>query len=181
MKFAVYFLAAAFLGSVFTGLLIRHAPKWGLMDHPGGRKVHAAPVPLVGGLGLFLACLAVIPFTNLPDPQIVSWVVASLLIVGIGVADDLKDLPPLPKFAMQIAAALTMAWGANLQLGDLGNLFGFGAVALGALAVPFTVFAVVGVMNAMNMCDGADGLAGGIAFIAVMWFAVAAAAAGDTH
>jgi UDP-GlcNAc:undecaprenyl-phosphate GlcNAc-1-phosphate transferase len=181
MKFAGFFLAAAFLGSSFIWLLMRQAPKWGLMDHPGGRKAHEVPVPLVGGFGMFLACVVMIPFTDVPDRIVLAWLAASATIFAVGLADDMIDLSAYPKFAFQVAAALMMVLGAGVYLTDLGDLLGVGPVVLGALAVPVTVFAVVGVMNAMNMCDGADGLAGGVGLIALIWFAVAATLSGETR
>jgi UDP-GlcNAc:undecaprenyl-phosphate GlcNAc-1-phosphate transferase len=67
-----------------------------------------------------------------------------------------------------------VSWG-GLYVSQLGDLLGFGVVHLHGWSIPFTVVCVLGVVNAVNMTDGMDGLAGGVGFIALLWFGVAAA------
>jgi UDP-GlcNAc:undecaprenyl-phosphate GlcNAc-1-phosphate transferase len=94
--------------------------------------------------------------------------------------DDRHDLGSLPKFGFQIVAAWLLVKLGGVTLTHLGELVDFDRVALGAIALPFTVFAIVGVMNAVNFSDGMDGLAGGFALAATFWFGVAAVAGGYT-
>ena len=180
MAAIMLFAASVVLGFGLVYSASKLAPRVGLLDRPGGRKTHSAPVPVVGGIGMFLAFAALIPFTDAPASLSVPLLCACALVVATGFLDDLKDLRPLPKFVAQVAAATLMSAGAGFALTDLGHLLGPWTLSLSVLAVPFTVFAAVGVMNAINMSDGVDGLAGGIAFIAVVWFIVAALA-GGTH
>src|SRR5574342_98042 len=156
MAAIMLFAASVVLGFGLVYSASKLAPRVGLLDRPGGRKTHAAPVPVVGGIGMFLAFAALIPFTDAPASLSIPLLCACALVVATGFLDDLKDLRPLPKFAAQVAAATLMSAGAGFALTDLGHLLGPWTLSLSVLAVPFTVLALVGVMNAVNMSDGGD-------------------------
>jgi UDP-GlcNAc:undecaprenyl-phosphate GlcNAc-1-phosphate transferase len=167
-----------FLGLLLTLLatpaLIWAAHSYGLLDHPDERKVHQGAIPVVGGLAMSFA-IAVCAMLQLAGGE-VFWglFVATSLIVVIGFLDDWKGLPVLVRFAGQGTAALFAALFAGVRLGHLGDLFGFGVVALGVSAIPLTIFATVGMANALNLSDGMDGLAGGLALIATLFIGAAA-------
>lgn len=154
--------------------LIWAAHHYGWLDHPDERKHHQGAVPVVGGLAMSFA-IAVSAAWYLADTDIFWGLLASVsIIVVVGFLDDRNSLSVRRRFFAQGVAGLVMALFAGAQLASLGDLFGFGPVALGALAVPFTIFAVVGVANAFNLSDGMDGLAGGLALISTAFIAAAA-------
>ena len=156
----------------------RHALQLGVVDVPGGRKHHHGEIPLVGGLGMFGGLLLIALLTGTFLTQHLAFFAAISLLVITGFIDDRSGLSPSRRFVLQAIAALIMVYGADIRLDNFGNLFGFGDVTTGPLAVPITVFAVLGVINAINMIDGVDGLAGGVALIALLAFAAFAAAGG---
>ncbi len=162
-------------------LFRRYAPQLGVVDVPGGRKRHHGEVPLVGGLGMF-AGLALMAPVMLASGEFLAehaaFFAAIALLVATGFADDRSGLSPRRRFFLQAIAALIMVQGAGIRLDNFGDLFGFGDVTTGVLAVPITVFAVLGVINAINMLDGVDGLAGGVSLIALVVFAAFMAGAG---
>ncbi len=153
-------------------LLIPLAPKLHLIDLPGGRKEHDNTTPLVGGLAIALTFAVALFF--LAPTYLVGILLATLLILAIGVADDIHEILPIPKFLAQAAACLIMAFLADVVLNKVGNLFGFGAIGLWVFTIPMTVFAVIGVINAINMADGIDGHVGSIAFITFTAYAYVA-------
>jgi len=157
-----------------TPALIWLAHGHGLLDHPDQRKHHQGAIPLVGGLAMSFA-IAVSAVWQFADDD-VFWVlfIATSIVVVIGFLDDWKKLPVNVRFAGQGAAALIVVVFSGVQLTQLGNLFGFGPVALGMLSIPLTVFATMGMANALNLSDGMDGLAGGLALIATVFIAAAA-------
>ena len=54
------FLSAGFISSVvIMNLLLPLAWRVGLVDNPGGRKQHASPTPLIGGLAIYLTLICV--------------------------------------------------------------------------------------------------------------------------
>jgi len=163
-----------FLTLLATPALIWAAHHYGWLDHPDERKHHTGAIPVVGGLAMSFA-IAVSAAWYLANADIFWGLIASVsIIVVTGFLDDRSGLSVRKRFFAQGIAALIMALFAGAQLTSLGDLFGFGPVALGALAVPFTIFAVVGVANALNLSDGMDGLAGGLALISTAFVAAAA-------
>src|SRR4051812_10439678 len=158
------------LSAVAARVLMRMAPTLGLVDVPGGRKNHHNVIPLVGGLSIFIAlliCAAVLRFSG---PQAYCLFAISL-VIAIGMWDDVAEISPRIKFAVQIVASAVMIWGAGIELKSVGDLLGMRAIGLWIFSIPMTIFAVVGVVNAVNMMDGIDGLAGSLAFVAFAWYA----------
>jgi len=171
----------AFVATALALLLLHGwAPRFDLIDHPGGRRLHAAPVPLVGGVGIFIGLAIALVWQGAlaPAPVALAWA-AGLTVLG-GIADDRHELSARAKLLMQVIAAFVVVEFGSVLLTHLGALFTNEVQGLGtALAVPFTVLGIVGVMNAMNMIDGADGLAGGITLTALFWFGLGAALGGQ--
>lgn len=157
--------AACLSFGLTVALILLFAPFAGylhLVDHPGERKHHVAPTPLVGGLAMFLALSVSLMTTGLGSETLAPLLAGSTLLIAFGLIDDAKDLDYRVRLAVQAtAAAILVLWG-DLRIESLGNLVGLGDIELGPLAIPFTIFAVVGLINAINMLDGLDGLAGGI-------------------
>jgi UDP-GlcNAc:undecaprenyl-phosphate GlcNAc-1-phosphate transferase len=172
-----FFAATVGLSAAAVMLFSRIAPLIGVVDVPGGRKHHGHPVPLVGGLAIFTALLAGSALLGIA-PRVGYFVFALSIIIAAGLWDDVTEIRPRVKFAIQVAACALMIWGAGVQLTTVGDLFGVRPIGLWIFAVPLTIFAVVGVVNAVNMMDGMDGLAGCISFTAFAWFAVVAADSG---
>jgi UDP-GlcNAc:undecaprenyl-phosphate GlcNAc-1-phosphate transferase len=149
------------------------APRLGIIDHPGGRKAHARPIPLVGGISIFLTLLVMSAFAGILMSA--SYLLFALsLVIAIGLWDDVAEISPRVKFAIQIVAAAVMIFGADVQLKSVGDLLGWRAIGLSVFVIPMSIFAVVGVVNSINMMDGVDGLAGSITFVAFAWYALVA-------
>lgn len=169
------FIAQALLACLLTALLIvwlrRPALRFGLVDHPGGRKRHGDSVPLTGGLAIAVGAGATLLLSA--DAMAVYRVlfVAVLLLAVIGVLDDLGEVSPRTKLGVQVLAAVLMcSWG-NHFLTALGDIVGRGPIELANWAIPLTIFATVAVINGINMFDGIDGLAGSLAWLMLAFFA----------
>jgi UDP-GlcNAc:undecaprenyl-phosphate GlcNAc-1-phosphate transferase len=165
-------LLATFLGLLITPLVRRAALALGLVDAPGGRKVHSVSVPRVGGVAVALAAggslavHAVWRSAEASDPAIAPLtpiLVGTLLVFAVGVIDDIRGLPVWPRLAIQaLAAGVVMASGLLIERITLSGE----TWQLGLLAWPVTLLWIVGLTNAFNFIDGIDGLAAGIAVIA---------------
>ena len=156
------YVIAFCLTIVLIIFLKRPAIKLGLVDTPVGRKNHVGTPPLIGGLAIFIAFMLAALSSGQSLDQFYALFAAMIILVLVGLLDDLHDLSTRSRFLTQIFAALLMtSWG-GVVIENLGNLFGGGSVHLYGWAIPFTVFSVLGVINALNMIDGIDGLAGGI-------------------
>jgi UDP-GlcNAc:undecaprenyl-phosphate/decaprenyl-phosphate GlcNAc-1-phosphate transferase len=157
--------AVAFLVACLFLLALRPvALAGGLLDRPGGRKTHVGIVPVIGGLSMYLALLAVLPLVEPPILGERPFLVAAGLLVLVGLIDDRFDLSPAVRLIAQATAALILCLGAGIVARDLGPFLYFWDISLGPLALPFTVLVTISVINAFNMLDGMDGLAGGVAF-----------------
>src|SRR5690606_6594474 len=117
-------LAAAVGTAAAVAVLARLAPQVGLVDVPGGRKDHHAPVPVVGGLALALTLfLVVLVRERAPLPPM--FLVAAGVLVAVSAWDDVAELHHVPRFAGQVVAALLKVVGAGGELRGLGDLFGW--------------------------------------------------------
>ncbi len=163
-------LATAFAVTYLcTPLFIRIAPALGLMDRPGGRRLHARPTPRGGGIAVFLgfhagcAVMFLLPWARFEGQVDVAWwlrfLVVSTILLVVGLADDRWGLRPAAKLACQCGVALlAYAWGMRMR-----TLIG---VPLPPVAdVALTVLWIVGIINAFNLIDGLDGLAAGLGVI----------------
>lgn len=174
-------VGAAFLVTLgMHFVLLPLARCFGLLDHPNARKKHGQPVPIIGGLAMLAGGLAAL-CTAAPTigPRLLAFVVASLVLIVVGLLDDRHDVSWRVRILAQVVAALIMVYVGGVRVEHLGRLFGFDHFLLGVLAVPFTVFATVGTINAVNMVDGLDGLAGSLVTAAFGMLGAAAIYAGN--
>lgn len=155
------------------------ALRWQAVDMPGPRKVHDRPVPRIGGVAMAVGILAPILLWADMDSFGRAMVAGSIVIVGFGLLDDLRDLPYTLKLAGQVAASLIVIYAGHLEICHLGNLAPEGFRLPGVLSVPLTVFVMVGVTNAINLSDGLDGLAGGITLMSFICISFLAWIVGD--
>lgn len=165
-------LVSATLVAALTPLVSRVATALGLVDAPGGRKVHDRSVPRLGGVAVATAVVVAMILVEalgaraLPDAH---WdtvhpiAAATLLVFGLGLLDDVRGLGPGAKLGVQALAALVvMASGLLIErVTVLGVTW-----SLGWAAWPVTALWIVGLTNAFNLIDGIDGLAAGVAAIA---------------
>lgn len=172
----------AFFAALFVLPKIAHiAQRIGLVDHPGKRKIHKDPKPLVGGIGMTIAAtfsaLVFIPIAGLRG-----FFLGLALLLLVGFLDDFREIGHNQKFLAQIAATTVMMYFSKTALLSFGDLLGIGPIDIPQINWMIwcvTIFCVVGVINAVNMIDGLDGLAGGLSFIAFLMFAVHASFAGE--
>ncbi|NDY95286.1 MraY family glycosyltransferase [Wenzhouxiangella limi] len=169
-------------GFVFVSFLIpllcRPAEYLGLLDLPNERKLHGEPVPMIGGIGMFIAFCASLLLIPEPLRPYASLVIGMGILLATGLVDDALDITPASKLILQLLAAVLMvSWG-EVQVHSFGDLFGTGEIELGEWAIPFTVLATVFMINSMNMADGTDGLAGGLSVLILVFLAILGAVTG---
>ena len=140
-------------------VMIRLAPRLGMVDKPDQRKVHTVPIPRVGGVGIVIGALLPM-FIWLPMSDLMaSFLFGSVVLLVFGVWDDIAELGHYIKFTGQIIAVIAVVYFGDLWVAHFPFI---GVDTLpGYIGKPFTVMAIVGVINAINHSDGLDGLAGG--------------------
>ncbi len=139
--------------------MIRLAPRIGMIDKPDPRKVHAAPIPRAGGVGIVLgALLPMVIWLPLTD-TLLAYYLGSLVLLLFGAWDDVAELGHYVKFVGQFIAVTLVVYYGGVVVETLP--FAIMDPLPSAIGKPFTVIALVGMINAINHSDGLDGLAGG--------------------
>jgi len=148
-----------------TPVMRKVAIRYGMVDAPAARKIHASPVPLLGGGAIYVAFVLALLFlgNRFYVNELVGIFIGATLISLMGVVDDRWGLGSYVKLAGQFLAACILVYsGVQVKL-----FFNW-------LDIPITFLWIVGITNAMNLLDNMDGLSGGIAMIAAIFFALLA-------
>lgn len=164
MTYLLAFLAALVISMAMIPLMVRLAPHLGMMDVPDKRKVHATPVPRVGGIGIVIGTLIPVALWIPLDDVTQAYLFGALVLLVFGIWDDARPLNHVMKFIGQFVAVSAVVYYGGLHITHLPFLDIEIADLVGK---PFTVFAVVGMINALNTSDGLDGLAGGLALLSL--------------
>lgn len=169
----------SFLFSIFiVPAVIYFSKKQGLLDAPGGRKIHEHPVPRLGGVAvwfstmltfLFLVFLSYYPYGSLLSGILLG----SSLMFLLGLIDDIYCLDAKFKLFIQLAIA-TIVYCLGIRIEDVYLPFGI-SFHLGFLSWFVTTAWIVGISNAVNFIDGIDGLAGSIISISAVTLGLIAA------
>ena len=183
------FGAVSFVLSWSATLLMKHlAPRLGFVDKPGHRKIHRAPVPLGGGVAIFLGFALPIVFVvtacqvltfaegdglapyvggvRRQTPLALGLLGAMAVLHAMGLADDRKALGPYSKLLVQLAVTTALVAGFK-QLRILTALTTVPSVVL-------TVLWITAITNAFNFLDNMDGLSAGVAAVCTTAFLAAA-------
>ncbi len=175
----------AFLIALFASLTLivpvrALALRVGMVDLPGPRKVHLQPIPLLGGLAIYVAVvLAVLSaFQGPARAQIAGILTGATVVATVGILDDRGWLHHQVKLfvGMPLAACILLVTGIRAQV---FSYFVGGRIG-GTLDAVLTIFFVVGITASFSILDHMDGLCAGIAAIASVFFATLAYLNGQT-
>jgi UDP-GlcNAc:undecaprenyl-phosphate GlcNAc-1-phosphate transferase len=173
--------AVSLLASLGLTIPVRHyALLYGMVDKPGPRKVHLKPIPLLGGIGMYLGFVLAILLTlhAAPQQQIVGVLAGATLLAIVGFLDDGGLLHHQVKLfiGMPVAALFLIASGVRAGIITLLVPGPLGVVLDDCL----TILWVVGITAAFSILDHMDGLCAGIAAIAAIFYALSASVWGQT-
>lgn len=159
-------------------VIIYLAHKKKLMDEPVHRSGHVEKTPTLGGVGMFITfSLAIIImgiFTDLGQTDLVkllSILGGTIILLFLGIKDDLIELSPQKKFSGQIFSSALVVLGTDVRIESFYGIFGVGDLHY-AVSVIFTMVVFIFIINAFNLIDGIDGLAASIAIIVNTSFGV---------
>lgn len=148
---------------ILTHLMIKISKNMNIMDIPNERSVHKKPTPLLGGIAIFLSFLfGFILFGN-QNPLMISILIASFLILLLGIFDDIKPIKARYKFVIHILVALIVVFYGGLKLTHV-DIFGL-SLNFKWMSPYITILIIAGIINAVNLIDGLDGLCAGISSI----------------
>jgi UDP-GlcNAc:undecaprenyl-phosphate GlcNAc-1-phosphate transferase len=187
------------LAWLFTFAMIRIAPRLGFVDKPGGRKIHANPKPLGGGVAIFWAfalplfmLVTLVPalfppgHTSTPQdkyhaalaggvaqktPLAMTILAASLGLHILGLLDDRKALGPYLKLLVQLAAAAIVV----IPFREMRVLDALGP----GVAITASILWIAAITNAFNFLDNMDGHSAGVAAVAATAFFITTVSIGQ--
>jgi len=167
-KFYILAAVAAVVAAIFTPIVKKIAFKFNVLDIPkDARKVHKKPIPLLGGLAIYIAFIStlILKSGKLTASEMGILIGATIIAIG-GIIDDKYDIRPRYKLVFQIlAAAVLIMFGVEINLVTNPIISANQYINLGWLSLPMTLLWVIGITNALNLIDGLDGLAAGVALI----------------
>lgn len=171
LKYLLAFLTSFTIVIAIIPLLIKFAIKIGFVDKPTQRKKHKVPIPLLGGVGMFIGFIVgYIIFVNYVEHKTIAILCAALIILCIGIIDDWhktrsKEFAVFPRLLLQITAAFIVYY-AGIRFTGFTNPFTDAYIVLPEWTqFLLTITWIFGVTTVINFSDGMDGLAGGLCTI----------------
>ena len=156
----IVFLASLAAVAAIHPHLVRFAKLKNIVDNPNTRKLQLRPVPVLGGIailfGIVIGVALTASFTS-DCAELLIILAAMIIMTYLGALDDVLDVRPTVRLAVQIATILLLIYGGGISVSSFHGLWGIGQLSQ-YVAIPLTIFAAVGIINALNLIDGADGL-----------------------
>lgn len=181
-KFALLCFVTAFVVTLLAiPPIITLINRYKLYDIPNARKEHRMPVPTMGGIaivgGMLFSLLLWLPFHY--ELGQIAFFLSVIVLLAVGIMDDLKDLSAKYKLAIQIGLA-TLITLSGIRINSFDGLFGIHELPVFS-QYTFTILAIVGITNAFNLVDGIDGLAGGLGFMSLVTLGIFLTFSGDVN
>ena len=170
MKYAVFMAAVIGVAVAYmlTPLVRNLANRLGVVAHPGGRRVHTRPTPLMGGLAIYAAfVIAVVAIVALKgglsfERQTIGILLGGTLVAIVGLLDDKYELPGWFQAGSILAGGVILIiFGVEIQYISIPV-----KIVFGLFSIPVTLLWILMVTKAVDCMDGLDGLAAGISAIA---------------
>lgn len=162
MEIVLSFVVTMVISSLLMPILIKAGTQLDIVAHMNKRTVHKKEIVRIGGYGVYLATLIGTLIFLKTDTQINSILIAGFLIFIVGLYDDIHDISPKIKLAVEFLAALIVIFGGDIFLR------GFDFVPQSWQLITsqiVTIVWIIGITNAINLIDGLDGLSSGISII----------------
>lgn len=174
MEFAFKFIVRLFITMIIS-LVITPVVKFialriGAVDQPGERRINEKAMPTAGGLAIFLSfSFAILWELNDMIPINFAWriLLGALIVIIVGLIDDIHELSPLQKISGLLIAALEIYFIAGIRISTISIPY-IGTIDLGLFGMPMTILWILAITNAVNLIDGLDGLASGVSIISLI-------------
>lgn len=161
-------------------LILKVALMKRLTDMPNSRKLHHKPIPVIGGLVVYLSMLVGLALVSLyhhGDGLLIVAVSTSLMLF-LGLLDDIVSLSPSFRLCVEMLCLLFVIGHSGESIDSLDGFCGLTHLS-SAIAIPLTVFSGLGIINGINLIDGIDGLSSGLCICASLCFGIMFAMAGN--
>ena len=163
------------LGITYLGIpiIVKVSREKGLFDNPNGRTSHHTPTPTLGGLAVFAGVfLSTIIFTSTGSSHEMKYIIAGMMVIlFLGLNDDIIGLKPIKKLAGQLLAILFIVGFGDIRITNMHGLWGVGEMNY-IMSLLVTIFLLLVLINSFNLIDGIDGLASGIGVLSALFFCI---------
>lgn len=166
----LYILLFAFsVSALLTPVMSAVATKAGIVDIPGGRKIHSETTPLLGGVAIIISFICALTANMILDARDITLIAGGTVVAVVGLIDDWKNIRAVYKLLIQIIVVIILIRsGIVLELFPIQTTWGC------LLNAAFSIIWIVGLTNAMNFIDGMDGLATGVSAIISLFLGLVA-------
>ena len=162
-------LFAAATSALLTPIIIVIASKTGIVDAPGGRKIHDRVIPLLGGAAIIISFISALLANMILDARDIALIAGGTVVAIVGLIDDWKSIRARYKLVIQIIVVIILIRsGIILDLFPIHTTWGY------LLNASLSIIWIVGLTNAMNFIDGMDGLATGVSAIISLFMGLVA-------
>ena len=162
-------LFAAATSALLTPIMIVIAGKAGIVDAPGGRKIHDRVTPLLGGAAIIISFISALLANMILDARDIALIAGGTVVAIVGLIDDWKSIRARYKLVIQIIVVIILIRsGIILDLFPIHTTWGY------LLNASLSIIWIVGLTNAMNFIDGMDGLATGVSAIISLFMGLVA-------
>src|SRR3989344_1634888 len=170
------FWSALILSIILTPLIRKLALKWQIVDYPTPRKIHSRPTPLLGGVAIFLSFtlmtlvfwyLGRITDVKISNFQVLTFLIASLILIIGGFLDDKYNLKPQYQFIFPLLAILLVIYS-GIKIQYITNPFGGVIEFFTTAGIILAAIWLLGMIYTTKFLDGLDGLVSGVTFIGAL-------------
>lgn len=168
----LFFVAFVTVWMAFPSVL-RMARVWKVYDNPDARKLQRKPVPVLGGVAVYIGILmgTAILLCISYNKTLVLMLLAMTMLLAVGVIDDRKNLSAGLRFVLEIGVVAVIVSANGNMIDSLHGLWGINELPKW-VAYPLSIVAGVGIINAINLIDGVDGYSSGFAMMACLLFGI---------
>lgn len=161
--------------------LVKIAKMKQIVDNPNARKLNKVPVPVLGGVGVFFGLMFGLGVAGYYVENMniqFELIIAMMVMLYTGVGDDILEISPTARFALQILAVCMMMFLCGIYIDNFHGLWGIYSLPL-LFAIALTLVSGVGIINSINLIDGVDGLCSGYGIFASLLFGICFMRMGD--
>ncbi len=166
-------LVAAFAAAGAFPFVLRYAIKHDIVDNPNARKLQRVPVPVLGGTVVYIGILVGTAVMSIfMDSDFLLWGFIGMTIMAIiGTWDDIKDLPAVFRFIVEIFIIGAFIAITGIYIDDFHGFLGLHNLAPW-FGIPLSIVSGVGIINAVNLIDGVNGYSSGYGIMTCGLFAI---------
>lgn len=172
---AVILAATAFIVTLLVyPLVLKFAVRHHIYDNPDVRKLQRQPVPVMGGVAVWIGAMfaIVVSFILMHSGVMFYGLAAMTIMLAVGCWDDMKDVSPYIRFLLEVLVVWVMMNLTGASIDSFQGLWGIQGLGL-SISIPLSIIAGVGIINAINLIDGVNGYSSGFGIISCFFFAAA--------